>query len=109
MNAFRPASRRDFLKTSSTIAAGTVLSSGLSLSRSAHAAGSDVIKVALVGAGGRGTGAAGQLMGADKNLKIVAVADAFQDKAAGAVDRMKKKYTAQVDVPPERIFSGFDA
>jgi myo-inositol 2-dehydrogenase/D-chiro-inositol 1-dehydrogenase len=111
MTPRRQSTRRDFLKTSSTIAAGTALAGGLSLSRSAHAAGSDVIKLALIGAGGRGKGAAGQLMTADPNLKLVAVADAFEDNAVGAVEmfRKNKKYASQIDVPPERIFSGFDA
>ena len=102
--------RRDFLKQSSaTVAAGAALAGGLGLARSAHAAGSDVIRVALVGSGGRGTGAASQLMNADKNLKLIAVADAFEDRAQGAVDRMKKKYGDQVDVPQDRLFIGFDA
>ena len=78
-------SRRDFLKASSLAVAGVSLAGSLSIGRSAHAAGSDAIKVALIGAGGRGSGAAGQLMTADKNLKLVAVADAFEDRATGAV------------------------
>ena len=84
-------SRREFLKKStSTIAAGAAVVGTLGVARGAHAAGSDVIRVALVGSGGRGTGAASQLMNADENVKLVAVADAFEDRAAGATDRLMK-------------------
>jgi len=107
-NAKQP-SRRAFLKGSTAAAAGAALAGGLSIARTAHAQGSDVIKVALVGAGGRGTGAVAQQMNADKGVKLVAVADAFEPKAAGAVDRLKKQYGDQVDVPPEHIFVGLDA
>ena len=87
--------------TVAAIAAGAAISGGLSLARSAHAAGSDVIKVALVGSGGRGTGAAMQLMNADENLKLVAVADAFENKAKGAAKNF--------NVPAEKTFWGLDA
>jgi predicted dehydrogenase len=100
-------SRRDFLKTSTVAGAGVL--GGLSLARSAHAAGSEVIKVALIGSGGRGTGAVAQQMNADKGVKLIAVADAFEQKSQGAVDRLKRQFPDQVDVPPERVFSGLDA
>ena len=58
-------SRREFLKTSSAVAVAT----GLALSRSAHAAGSDVIRVALVGCGGRGAGAAYNALTANANVR----------------------------------------
>lgn len=104
-------SRRTFLKSSTAAAAGTVLAAGLDLgiARSAHAAGSDVIKVALIGCGGRGTGAASQLMTADPNLKLIAVADAFEDKAKATVQRLTKDHGKQVDVAPDQIFAGLDA
>jgi predicted dehydrogenase len=102
-------SRRDFLKGSTAAIAGTALAGGLSIGRSAHAAGSDVIKVALVGAGGRGSGAAKNLMEADKNLKIIAVADAFEHRVHGSLEVLRRKYKDQIDVPPDRIFTGFDA
>jgi myo-inositol 2-dehydrogenase/D-chiro-inositol 1-dehydrogenase len=102
-------SRRDFLKASTAAAAGISLAGGLSVARTAHAAGSDVIKVALIGAGGRGSGAAAQLMNADPNLKLVAVADAFESRATGAVEKLKKQYGDQVDVPADRVFVGLEA
>ncbi len=102
-------SRRDFLKSSSAAAAGVTLAGGLSIARSAHAAGDDVIKVVLIGAGGRGTGAVAQQMNADKGVKLVAVADAFENRATGSLDGLKKKYKDQVDVPKDRVFVGLDA
>jgi len=102
-------SRRDFLKRSAAASTGAALAGGLSIARSAHAAGSDVIKVALIGAGGRGTGAVAQQMNADKNVKLVAVADAFENRAKGAVDGLKRRYPDQVDVPPDRVFVGLNA
>jgi len=99
-------SRRDFLKTSSVAAAGAMAGS-LALSRTAHAAGSDVLRVGLVGCGGRGTGAARQALAADKNAKLVAMADAFEDRLQGSLNSLKAA-GEQVDVKPEKCFVGFD-
>ncbi|MGB4729099.1 MAG: Gfo/Idh/MocA family oxidoreductase, partial [Thermogutta sp.] len=96
--------RREFLQTSSVLGGGILLASPLA--RSVHAAGSDIIKIALIGAGGRGTGAASQLLNADKGVKLIAVADAFENKATSAAQRLKKQFPDQVDVPPDRIFTG---
>ena len=113
MSSHSVPSRREFLRGSAAVAAGAALVGGLNISRSAHAAGSDVLKVALVGCGGRGKGAASDLLNAAENLgnkaKIVAVADAFQDNAEKAVPMLAKQFPNNIDVPAERIFSGFDA
>ena len=109
MSDTKKPSRRDFLKGSTAVAAGAALSGGLSIARSAHAQGSDVIKVALIGAGGRGNGAVSQQMNADKNVKLVAVADAFEHRATGSAETLKKRYPDQVDCPPDRVFFGLDA
>ncbi len=109
MSKVNKPSRRDFLKSSSAVAASAALVGGLNIARTAHARGSDVIKVALIGAGGRGTGAVIQQMNADNNVKLVAVADAFEQKAARAVAGVKGKHPDKVDVPPDRVFSGLDA
>jgi predicted dehydrogenase len=98
--------RRDFLKTSA-LAAGA-MAAGLSIGRAAHAAGSDVLRVGLVGCGGRGTGAAAQALNADPNTKLVAVADAFADRIPASLGGLKK-FGDRVDVPPARRFAGFDA
>ena len=100
-------SRRDFLKSSTVAAAGVALAGGLSMARSAHAAGPDQIKVALIGCGGRGTGAAANCLNAPDNIKIVAVADAFEDRARGAANSLKNNPKA--DIAEDRIFIGFDA
>jgi len=102
-------SRRDFLKKSSAAAAGATLVSGLSVARSAHAQSSDEMKVALIGCGGRGTGAAVNCLGSCPNTKLVGVADAFEDNAKVAADNLKKKFGDRVDLPPDRVFAGFDA
>jgi myo-inositol 2-dehydrogenase / D-chiro-inositol 1-dehydrogenase len=100
-------SRRQFIKNSSIIAGGA-LAGSLSLARSVHAAGDDTIKIALVGCGGRGTGAASQALSTNSNVKLTAVADAFRDRLDGALNNLKK-HEARIDVPEERKFVGFDA
>jgi myo-inositol 2-dehydrogenase / D-chiro-inositol 1-dehydrogenase len=99
----RSTSRRDFLKTSGVVA-GTA-ATGLSLSRSAHAAGSDLMKVALVGCGGRGNGAIANRLNVGDNCEIVAVADAFQDKA----DNAAKSASQRQGGKEVASFAGFDA
>ena len=99
----RPVSRRGFLQTSAAAAVASTI-----LAPSVHAAGSDMLKIALVGCGGRGTGAAINALGADKNVKLVAVADVFEDRAKSGLDVVKAAFPDKVDVKPENIFSGFD-
>jgi myo-inositol 2-dehydrogenase / D-chiro-inositol 1-dehydrogenase len=74
-----------------------------------HVAGCGEIKVALVGCGGRGTGAVAQIFNTSGNTRLVAVADAFQDKGEQAVASLKEHAEGKVDVTAERIFSGLDA
>jgi predicted dehydrogenase len=107
-----PSSRREFLKRSA-VAAGTVATLHSGLARSVHAAGSDLMKIALIGCGGRGTGAANDCLNAAKILnqpmKLIAVADAFEDRTRGSLGHLQKAWPEQVDVPPERVFAGLDA
>lgn len=100
-------SRRNFLKSSTAAAAGAALTS--TIARTAHAAGSDEIRFALVGCGGRGTGAADQIMSTQGNTKLVAVADAFSDKCESTIKQMAGRHKEKVDVPADRVFSGLDA
>ena len=102
------ASRRDFLKGSTAVVAGAAVASHLSLARSAHAAGSDVIKAALIGCGGRGNGAIRDCMAADPGVRVIAVADAFEDRARGAANSLRKDRD-RVDLPDDRVFFGLDA
>ncbi|MGQ9574157.1 MAG: Gfo/Idh/MocA family protein [Thermoguttaceae bacterium] len=102
-------SRRDFLKASAA-GAGAALATGLLTARSVHAAGSDVIKVALIGCGGRGTGATGDCLTADPAIRIIAVADAFEDRAKATAAALRQgKHRDRVDLPDERVFVGLDA
>ena len=105
-------SRRDFIKKGSSllVAGGVVAGSNLSLARAAHSFGSDVIKIGLVGCGGRGTGAATQAMNTlGGEVRLIAVADAFEDRVQGALRGIKGRHGDKVDVPKERQFVGFDA
>lgn len=100
--------RRSFLKTS-TVAAGGALLGTLSLERSVHAApNSDTLKIALIGCGGRGSGAAAQAMTAEPNCKLVAMADAFRDRLDSAYNHIKEKHGDRVTVSEENKFVGFD-
>jgi myo-inositol 2-dehydrogenase / D-chiro-inositol 1-dehydrogenase len=103
------ATRREFLQRSTALATGAALVGTLSVARSAHAAGSDLIRVALVGCGGRGTGAASNVLSTKANCKLVAVADAFEDSVARAVKALTTRHKDRVDVPAERQFVGLDA
>ncbi|TWT82862.1 Inositol 2-dehydrogenase [Planctomycetes bacterium CA13] len=100
-------SRRNFLKQSSAAAAGIAVAG--SVARTAHAAGSDEIKVVLIGCGGRGNGATDNIMNTKGNVKLVAVADAFQNKADYTVSSLGKKHKEKVAVDPDKIFVGLDA
>jgi predicted dehydrogenase len=100
-----PATRREFLKgTAAAVAAAAV-------AQHAYAAGGDTLRVGLVGCGGRGTGAAGQALNADRAVKLVAMGDAFEDRIQQSLNTLKSdaKIAAKIDVPPERCFTGFDA
>ncbi len=100
-------SRRGFLKLSA--AAGVAVAGGLSIARSAHAAGSGTIKIGLVGCGGRGSGAAVNAINTGKDVKLVAMADIFEDRVKNARAEISKEKADQMDVPDDRCFVGFDA
>ncbi|MGA2257466.1 MAG: Gfo/Idh/MocA family oxidoreductase, partial [Thermoguttaceae bacterium] len=106
MSDSKLASRRTFLKGTTAAAAGLTLSS---LTRSAHAAGSDKIKVALIGCGGRGSGAIRNCLDADPAIQVVAVADAFEGPATNAARSLKRERPDRVDIPKDRVFVGLDA
>ncbi len=105
-------SRREFLKTS-TVAAGALVG-GLSVARQAHAAGADeTLRIGLIGCGGRGSGAAENALRADKNVKLVAMADLFPEKIKNSLAVITKALAEdgkdKIDVSPDRQFTGFDA
>ena len=101
-------SRRRFLHQSvSAVAASSVVAAA----RPVHAAGSDTIRLGLVGCGGRGTGAARQALYADVNTELVAVADAFEDRLEGSLDSLSRvpDVASRVKVDGDHRFVGFDA
>ena len=116
--------RRNFIKTSSKLVAGAALAKGIL--RPGYTAENNTLKVALVGCGGRGTGAASNALATKKlgPIKLVAMADVFEGRLNSSYETLKKAVdkvqgsadswvmgveSAQVDVPPERRFVGFDA
>jgi predicted dehydrogenase len=96
--------RRDFLGTAAAAAAASALQVPL-----VHARGEDVLKIGLIGCGGRGTGAAEQALGADKNVKLVAMGDAFADRLQSSLKILSKSHPEKVEVKEENCFVGFDA
>ena len=98
--------RREFLKASALVAGG-VMVSGYAWA-GGHSSVEDTIKIALIGCGDRGTGAAFQALNTRFNLKLVAMADAFQDRLDNSYKLLSDKFKDKVDVPKERQFVGFD-
>ncbi|MHB8523217.1 MAG: Gfo/Idh/MocA family protein [Limisphaerales bacterium] len=103
-----PITRRSFLQTTSTAVGGAVLGS-LAIERFAHAAGDDTLKIALIGCGGRGSGAADQALSTQGSVKLVAMADAFKDRLEGSYSELKKRHGDRVDVSDDQKFIGLDA
>ncbi|GAB3180321.1 Gfo/Idh/MocA family protein [Telluribacter humicola] len=107
--------RREFLKASGLLAGGALLSPLASYGY--NSAVDDTIKVALIGCGGRGSGAAAQALSTSQNVKLVAMADAFRDRLEEAYTGLtKRKYkdasgkeVNKVDVPDSHKFVGLDA
>jgi predicted dehydrogenase len=103
-----PTSRREFLKNTGRLAAASALA-GVALPQ-VHAAGSDLVQVVLVGCGGRGSGAASQALSTKSGpIKLIAMADVFEDRLRKSYDDLKQAYSEQMDVPEDRKFIGFDA
>lgn len=102
------ASRREFLNRSGRIAAASAL--GVVTAPAVHAAEDNTIKVALVGCGGRGTGAAADALGTKSGpIKLVAMADVFDDRLQSSHKNLTEQFGKQMDVPKDRQFLGFDA
>lgn len=101
-------SRRNFLK-SSALAAGAAAT--FTLEQGLYAGGGSQLRVGLIGCGGRGTGAASQAMRADKNIKLYAMGDAFDNRLGESLQRLQadNEIAPKIDVTPDRRFVGFDA
>jgi myo-inositol 2-dehydrogenase / D-chiro-inositol 1-dehydrogenase len=104
----RPTTRRDFLKTSAVLASSAALGQ-LAIERSVHAAGRDVIRIGLIGCGGRGTEAATNAMNAGKDVRLVALADIFDERLKASREKLKQAKPDQVEVKDDHCFVGFDA
>ena len=103
------ASRREFLKTTTKTAAGLSVLSGISLPY-VHAAGSDEVRTALIGCGGRGTGAASNAMGIQKRVtRLVAMADVSEKRLKGSFEALSTKHPDRMSVSEDAKFIGFDA
>jgi len=101
-------SRREFLNTSGRIAA--VSAFGFGAIPSVHAAENNTIKVALVGCGGRGTGAAANALSTKSGpTELVAMADVFDHRLQSSLQNLSPRFGKQVNVPKDRQFIGFDA
>ena len=99
--------RREFIKTTGRFAAASALA-GMALPN-VHAAGNELIQVALVGCGGRGSGAARNALASKGGpTKLVAMADVFENKLNNSFEGITKEHQGQVDVPQDRKFIGFD-
>lgn len=116
----QPATRREFLKHTGTFAVASSIGlpvlggaqnkAAVDALPAVHPGGEGALRLALVGCGGRGTGAVGNAFTAKRlPLKLVAMADVFSDRLSNSFSTLKQKYAAQVDVPPERQFIGLDA
>ncbi|MGB2713619.1 MAG: Gfo/Idh/MocA family oxidoreductase [Vicinamibacterales bacterium] len=107
-NKIDPVSRRTFMQTTAAATAAFVLPG-------AHAAGSDVIRVGLIGTGGRGTGAAANVIQSSAGIELVALGDLMPDRLGLCREELSKlsksdpKFAAAVKVTDETCFTGFDA
>ncbi|MEY2428812.1 MAG: hypothetical protein QOJ40_1697 [Verrucomicrobiota bacterium] len=107
MNESPLSTRREFIKTTSRIAAASALA-GVAIPH-VHAAGSSLIQVGLVGCGGRGTGAAGNALSSSGGpMKLVAMADVFENRLSDSYNTLVRDHGDKVQVPQDRKFIGFD-
>jgi predicted dehydrogenase len=114
-------SRRQFLKTSSALLGGAVAGANATILRASHPGGSEEIKVAVIGCGGRGTGAASQALATKGPVTLWAMADAFESNLNGSLNSISRQVErgkrdgnelfkdSKIDVPKKRQFVGLDA
>ena len=104
----RQTSRREFIKKS-TILTSAVMATQLQNPLSGYSAGNDVIKIGLIGCGGRGTEAAINAMNAGKDIRLVAMADIFKERLDTSRAHLKEVMSDQYDVKDDHCFVGFEA
>lgn len=99
--------RREFLKNTGRIAAASAVMAGIA--PRIYAGSNNTIKIALIGCGGRGTGAASQALSVKNGpTKLVAMADVFEDRLSNSYKNLMKGRAEKIDVPEDRKFLGFD-
>jgi myo-inositol 2-dehydrogenase / D-chiro-inositol 1-dehydrogenase len=103
----RTTTRRAFLQSSVVTAAA--LAGSLAIRRAAHAAGTDSLKLGLIGCGGRGAGAVASALEVDKSATLIAMADAFDDRTREARDALRAQWGERIAVDDGHCFGGFDA
>lgn len=102
------ASRRDFLRTSTAVVVGGTLASSFSGVPGAYAAGSDEIRVGVIGCGGRGSGAISNVLEAAEGVRLVAMGDLFRDRLDSSLKNLAK-HGEKAAVPADHQFVGWDA
>ena len=107
MSGTKKVNRREFLKASTTVGAAAALGA-LGVNRSVYAAGSDIIRVGMIGGGGRNTGAGAQALTADRGARLVAMCDIFMGRVKEKREVLKGQKGEQVMVDDDHCFEGFD-
>ncbi|MFN6129164.1 MAG: Gfo/Idh/MocA family protein [Planctomycetota bacterium] len=112
MNSEKPlaassSNRRNFIKSTTSFAAAAGVTS--TLARSVHAAEDNKIRVALIGCGGRGTGATENALNVNNGeIELTAMADVFEERLSSSYAKLKESFPNKVDVPKDRQFVSFD-
>jgi len=107
MDASQNTTRRTFLKGTAALAGGA-LANKLIIDKAAYASGSNIIRVGMIGCGGRNTGAAAQALTADPGARLVAMCDIFMDRVKSKLRILKEQKNEQVIVDDDHCFAGFD-
>lgn len=109
MSETETTNRREFIKSTGAVVIGSTIGLNLVFPQTGFSKSNDVLKVGLIGCGGRGTGAASQALKADPNVILSAMADIFPDRLESSYDILLKAHPDKVKVNPENRFVGFDA
>ncbi|MEX0360932.1 MAG: Gfo/Idh/MocA family protein [Allomuricauda sp.] len=109
-NVAEKLNRRSFVKTTG-LATGALMTSTIPMNAMGYVAGNQKLKLALVGCGGRGTGAAVQALTADPDVELVAMADAFQDRLENSLTAITEHFDGErkINIKEKNRFVGFDA
>ncbi len=108
-NQTASSSRRTFLKTTGTTLAAAAVGVNMAYGREFIQEKDRILKVGLIGCGGRGTGAAVQALNADSNVRLTAMGDIFEDHLNKSYAAIKEEVPGKVDVADDHKFIGFDA